>query len=121
MFRNLQKNFIDLLGSSIQPVTGIFEQGNNLPSILINEDGTVAIRIVKDDFCTSLIHESGVPIVSTSANISGKNYPHTFYEVSDEIKNGVDYIVQHRRNDLNIYSPSSIIKLNNAGEIQLIR
>ncbi|MEP7232957.1 MAG: L-threonylcarbamoyladenylate synthase [Ginsengibacter sp.] len=115
------KKLIDVIETSIQPVTGIFEQGINLPHTLINEDGTIAIRIVKDDFCISLIRESGVPIVSTSANVSGKNYPHNFYDVSDEIKSGVDYIVQHRRDDLNTYNPSSIIKLNLAGEIQLIR
>ncbi len=115
------KKLIDVLETSIQPVTGIFEQGINLPATLINEDGTIAIRIVKDNFCISLIHASGVPIVSTSANVSGKNYPHNFYDVSDKIKNGVDYVVQHRRNDLNIYNPSSIIKLDRVGKVENIR
>ena len=92
-----------------------------MPSLFINDDGTVAIRIVKDDFCRQLIRKSGVPLVSTSANISGEIYPSNYEEVSEEIKKGVDYIVQHRRNDLNIYQPSSIIKLNTKGEIETIR
>ena len=103
------------------PVTAIFDHAINLPALLINEDGTIAIRIVKDDFCKKLIRESGVPLVSTSANVSGKNYPINFEEISEEIKNGVDYIVQHRRNDLNTHQPSSIIKLNSDGEIEKIR
>ena len=115
------KKLLDFLQTTEKPVTAIFENGINLPSLFINDDGTVAIRIVKDDFCKQLISKSGVPLVSTSANISGEIYPSNYEEVSEEIKKGVDYIVQHRRNDLNIYQPSSIIKLNTKGEIETIR
>jgi len=60
-------------------------------------------------------------LVSTSANISGEKYPQNFQQVSDEIKNGVDYIVQHRQSDSEMNIPSSIIKLNRKGEIEIIR
>ncbi|MEO8569306.1 MAG: L-threonylcarbamoyladenylate synthase [Ginsengibacter sp.] len=115
------KKLLDFLETAEKPVTAIFDNGINLPSLLINEDGTVAVRIVKDDFCKQLIRKSGVPLVSTSANISGENYPRNYEEISDEIKKGVDYTVQHRRNDLNVYHPSSIIKLNTKGGIETIR
>lgn len=118
---NPSKKLLDFLSTPKKPVTAIFENGINLPSLCINDDGTIAIRIVKDDFCRELIRRSGVPLVSTSANVSGKNYPRNFEEISEEIKKGVDYLVQHRRNDLNIYQPSSIIKLNSTGEIEKIR
>jgi L-threonylcarbamoyladenylate synthase len=59
--------------------------------------------------------------VSTSANISGEKFPQNFNEVSDAIKNGVDYIVQHRQNDYSKSTPSSIIKLNDHDEIEVIR
>jgi L-threonylcarbamoyladenylate synthase len=61
------------------------------------------------------------PIVSTSANISGQPAPALFEEISDEIKNGVDYIVKWRQNDLNRSQPSQIIKLGLGGEIEIIR
>ena len=112
---------LDILANSKKPVTAIFASAINLPSLIINEDDTIAIRIVKDDFCNTLIRESGTPLVSTSANISGEIYPPNFYDISEEIKSGVDYIVQHRRNDFNIYQPSSIIRLNSSGEIETIR
>ncbi len=118
---NPSEKLIDFLSISKKPVTAIFENGINLPRLLTNEDGTIAIRIVEDDFCKKLIRESAAPLVSTSANVSGEKYPRNFEEISDEIKKGVDYIVQHRRNDLNIYEPSSIIKLNSNGEIETIR
>ncbi len=115
------KKLLVFLAVSEKPVTAIFEHGINLPSLLLSEDGTIAIRIVKDQFCQRLTRKAAVPLISTSANISGENYPRNFQEISGEIKKGVDYIVQHRRNDLNIYQPSSIIKLNRVGEIEKIR
>lgn len=107
--------------SATRPTTAIFSSAKNLPPKLINEDGTIAIRITKDDFCRQLINQLNKPLVSTSANISGENYPQNFNEISDEIKSGVDYIVQHRQNDLSKNAPSSIIKLNEKNEIQFIR
>ncbi len=117
---NPSKKILAYLSIQKNPTTAIFDNTINLPELLSNE-GTVAIRIVKDNFCRKLIEKCGVPIISTSANVSGKTYPKNFQEIADEIKNGVDYIVQHRRNDFNIYEPSSIIKLNSSGEIEKLR
>ena len=80
------KKILDFLATQKKPVTAIFENGTHLPWLLINKDGTVAIRIVKDDFCKELIRKSGTPLVSTSANVSGKKYPRNFEEISNEIK-----------------------------------
>ena len=59
--------------------------------------------------------------MSTSANISGEPSPACFAEISDEIKQGVDYIMQSRQNDTSKSKPSQIIKLNLDGRIQIIR
>lgn len=109
------------LNQQQRPTTCIFQKAFNLPDILVNEDGTIAIRIVNDVFCKMLISELKKPLVSTSANISGEAFPANFLAVSDEIKNGVDYIVQHRQKDLSESDPSSIIKLSESGEIEKIR
>ena len=74
-----------------------------------------------EEFTRSLIFRYNKPIVSTSANISGEPSPHFFGEISEEIKNAVDYIVDYRRNDHKPAAPSSIIKLGMGGEIQIIR
>jgi len=107
--------------SATKPTTAIFKNAIHLPEVLVNEDGTIAVRIPKDDFCIQLIHQFKKPLVSTSANISGEPSPQNFMEVSDKIKNGVDYIVQHRQNDLSKSTPSSIIKLNEKNVIDFIR
>jgi L-threonylcarbamoyladenylate synthase len=115
------EKIIQFICSAEKPTTAIFNNAINLPSNLINEDGTIAIRIVRDEFCAQLILRLKKPLVSTSANISGEKFPQNFHEVSDEIKNGVDYIVQHRRDDFSKATPSSIITVNEQNQIKFIR
>jgi L-threonylcarbamoyladenylate synthase len=115
------EKILSFLAMQEKPTTAIFENAVNLPRQLINADGTIAVRMVQDDFCQQLILQLKKPLVSTSANISGEAYPQNFAQISDAIKNGVDYIVQHRQNDFKVSSPSSIIKLNKQDEIEIIR
>ena len=115
------EKILSYIANNQTPTTAIFKNAINLPGNLINEDGTVAIRIVKDDFCQQLILQLKKPLVSTSANISGESYPQNFDQISSAIKNGVDYIVQHRQNDFTPHSPSSIIKSVSNDEIEIIR
>ena len=112
---------LSFLSNAKKPTTAIFTNAKNLASNLVNEDGSIAIRIVKDDFCREMINRMQKPLVSTSANISGEKSPASFIEVSVQIKNGVDYIVQHRQNDLSPHQPSSIIRLSSDNEIEVIR
>lgn len=118
---NPSNKLLEYLAGQSHPTTAIFMNAINLPDALINEDGSIAIRIVQDDFCRILIQELNKPIVSTSANISGEKYPQNFPEITDEIKNGVDYIVQHRQDDFKKHAPSSIIKLDGGGNIIHLR
>jgi L-threonylcarbamoyladenylate synthase len=87
----------------------------------VAEDGTVGIRIPMMDFCQQLVARFGRPIVSTSANVSGQPTPAFFDEISEEIKAGVDYIVQARQDDREKKQPSSIIKFEKNGTFAIIR
>ena len=118
---NPSNKLLEYLAGRSHPTTAIFMNAFNLPAELINEDGSIAIRIVQDNFCQELIRELKKPIVSTSANFSGEKYPQNFHEITAEIKNGVDYIVQHRQNNLKKHAPSSIIKLDEGGNIIHLR
>lgn len=118
---NPDEKLLSYISSSPKPTTAIFENAIHLPTELINVDGSIAIRIVHDEFCRQLIQQLNNPIISTSANISGEAFPQTFSEISKEIKNGVDFIVQHRQNAPSQSTPSSIIKLNRYNEIEFIR
>ncbi len=110
-----------LIDVSDKPLTIIYPGAKNLASNLIAENGSVGIRIVKDDFCRSLIMQFKRPIVSTSANISGKPAPALYDEISAEIKDGVDYKVKWRQEELSPGKPSSIIELGIGGEFKILR
>lgn len=110
-----------LLQETEKPLTIIYPDAKNLAENVVNEDGTIAIRIVKDDFCEALIKKFGKAVVSTSANVSGEPSPARFREISDEIKNAADYIVQHKRNDLTPARPSRIVLWKEDDELKVIR
>jgi len=100
----------DYLKTIKKPTTVIYQGAIGLADDLIARDGSVAIRVCKDEFCRNLIRRLRKPIVSTSANISGEQSPKNFAEVAEGIKMKVDYIVEHRQNDEAIAEPSSLIK-----------
>lgn len=100
----------DYLKSVRKPTTVVYQGAIGLADNLINKDGSVAIRICQEEFCKNLIKRFRKPIVSTSANISRQTFPKNFSGISEEIKAGVDYIVQYRQTDSKVGEPSAVIK-----------
>ena len=113
-------SLFDYLDKATKPTTVVYEGALGFADNIIANDGSIAIRICKDDFCRHLIKRFRKPIVSTSANISGSPAPKIFKEISTEIKNGVDHVVQYRQDDEVIAEPSSLIKWDN-GRITVLR
>ena len=111
----------DLLASITNPVTIIYSIARRLAPNVVASDGTIAIRIVKDDFCKELIRQFGKPIVSTSANMSGFEAPAIFSQVTDDIKDAVDYIVSYKQDYFTVSKPSTIIRLREDGMYTIIR
>lgn len=111
----------DLIELSDKPLTIIYDNARNVASNLLAEDGSLAIRITNEKFSQELCKRFRKALVSTSANISGEPSPANFDEISDEIKNGVDYIIKYRQDDVSKAKASSIIKLGKSGEVKIIR
>lgn len=111
----------DLIDLSEKPLTIIYDNARNLATNLIGQDGSIAIRVTNEKFSLELCKRFRKAIVSTSANISGEPSPSQFNEISDDIKNGVDYIVKYRQNETTKCKASSIIKLGSRGEVKIIR
>lgn len=87
----------------------------------VAEDGTVGIRIPMMDFCQTLVAKFGRPIVSTSANVSGEATPKKFAEISEQIRNAVDHIVDPSLEKGATGHSSSIIKVGLDYSIEIIR
>ncbi len=111
----------DLIELSTKPLTVIYDGARNLAPNLLAEDGSVGIRVTNEEFSKQLCFRFRKAVVSTSANISGEPSPKSFADISDEIKNAVDYIVGVRQNEKGGAKPSSIIKLGVGGVVQVIR
>ncbi len=111
----------DMIELSTKPITIIYPNAKNLAKNLLAEDKSVGIRITKEEFSKKLCERFKKPIVSTSANISGQPSPKFFGEISEEVKKGVDYIVGYRQDETNNPAPSSIVKLEVDGLVQVIR
>ncbi len=111
----------DLINNIENPLTIIYQNAKGLAKNVIAKDKSIAIRIVKNDFCRELIKAFGKPIVSTSANLSDEPTPLFFNQISAEIKNSVDYVVDIDQHLINKVKPSTIIKLKVDGEFEIIR
>ena len=83
----------DLIDYATKPLTIIYDGARNLAENLLAEDGSVGIRVTGEAFSKELCFRFRKAIVSTSANISGQPSPANFSEISEEIKQAVDYIV----------------------------
>ncbi|MEN8204287.1 MAG: L-threonylcarbamoyladenylate synthase [Bacteroidota bacterium] len=112
---------LEILNSARKPTTIIYPGARNLAKNLLAEDGSLGIRITSDPFCHQLIELTGLPIVSTSANISGLPSPSIFSEIESGIKGQVDYVVNWRQEEHEPATPSAIIKLGLQGDITILR
>lgn len=119
--RNVADVTWDMIELATKPLTIIFNKANGLAPNLLADDGSVGIRITKEEFSKELCFRFQKPIVSTSANISGEPTALTFDEISDEIKNSVDYVVRYNQRCKEKHQPSSIVKIDENGKFQIIR
>lgn len=111
----------ELLEAAVSPLTIIYDNGYNLAPNLLGENNSIGIRITNETFSQTLCRRFRRPVVSTSANISGEPSAKNFNQISQEIKSGVDYIVQYRQDDNREKTASSIVKLGADSTIKIIR
>ncbi|MFT3795764.1 L-threonylcarbamoyladenylate synthase [Flavobacterium sp.] len=120
VFKDIPEVAWQILDLSEKPTTLILDNPRNVAANVIGSDQTLGIRIVKEPFCFKLMERMKKPLVSTSANISGQPTPKSFAEISPEIINGVDYVVNLQRDKIS-GKPSTIIKLTSDSQVKIIR
>jgi L-threonylcarbamoyladenylate synthase len=111
----------DYLKKTKKPTTIVYEGAIGLADNLVGADGTIAIRVIKEQFCRHLIKRFRKPVVSTSANLSGDAAPGCYHEISPVIQKEVEYIVKYRQEEEAKHSPSAVVKWNKDGSITIIR
>ena len=111
----------DLIDVAVRPLTLIYPGARNVAPELIAEDGSVGIRITREPFSRALCRVAGVPLVSTSANVSGEPSASCYAEISAEILQAVDYIVPVRQEEPSGAHASEIIAVGVDGSVKIIR
>jgi L-threonylcarbamoyladenylate synthase len=79
------------------PLTLIFSASPHLPSVLLGEANKIAIRVSSHPIAQALTNELNFPITSTSANVSGAQSPFTSDEVSFQLGNKIDLLIDGGR------------------------
>lgn len=114
-------DIIDIVESFDRPTSVIYEGALGFADNVTSADGSIAIRIASDPFCKALIKRFRKPIISTSANLSGMPSAPTFPDIDETIKNGVDYAVHYRRDDISVKPPSRLVKIDDDGNLEILR
>lgn len=110
----------DLADITEKPLTIIYPSVKGIAKSVPGADGTIGIRITKDPICLKLIRSIRKPIVSTSANVSGKSSPTIYTEIDPKILKGVDGVLEERTHE-KMTTPSQIIKIDLDGSVKIIR
>ncbi len=118
---DIPENTVPEMTAAPRPTTFILPGIWALAPSLVQEDGTLGVRIPADPFCRELIRRTGVPLVSTSANFTGEPPPAHFAEIPPALIKLVDYVVRWRQDDLAPSRPSRIVKILPGGGREVLR
>lgn len=110
-----------LLLASGRPTTVVLPDARSIAPELVADDGSVGVRITSEPFSYELCRMCAVPLVSTSANISGAPSAASFDDIDDIIKESVDYICFTRRDDKGGALPSRVVKVDADNSIKILR
>ncbi len=72
------------------PFTFILKKIKEVP---VSDNETIGVRVPEFEFCNRLSDEVGKPIISTSANRTGKPAPTTFQEIEKKVLESADAAV----------------------------
>ncbi len=111
----------ELIDKTRVPLTIVYPKAKNLAKNLVAKNGSIAIRVVNGEYCSAVVRQFGKPIVSTSANLSGEASPVTFGNISKELINKVDYVVDLFHSRIKTLKPSTVIKMGEDGMFEILR
>ncbi len=100
------------------PLTMVLEASAQLSKFLLGGGNRIGIRIPGNQICLELLRQCGVPITSTSANISGQKNPISAIEVFENFGDKLDLIIDGGVSSSAI--PSTIIGFEH-NQVNLIR
>ena len=110
-----------LLAEQTRPTTYLLPASRAVAPGLVAPDGTVGLRVVKDEFCFMAVRRLGHGLVSTSANKAGEPTPAVYSEIDPAILRGADHVVNWRQDDATRVPPSRLVRLGADGQLEVVR
>lgn len=104
-----------------RPLTVIFPGTRQGYRHLAAKDGTIGVRVVKSGFCHELLAAYGSPLISTSANLAGEEFPAKFGAISSAILRQVDFALPAFTEKDITGTPSVIARYDENGELDFLR
>lgn len=117
----LPDQIIEIAVNSPRPTSIVYDVKTGMNNLLISNDGTVCIRLVKAGFCFELMKYLNAPLVSTSANFAGKPSPQKFEDIEPEIIKQADWVVPLIYEPETTGTPSRILRFCKDGNLEVIR
>ena len=111
----------DIIELATRPTTLVLDNATGLADNLTAADGSIAVRVTREPFSQALCYRFQRPVVSTSANISGRPAARNFRDIDPQLLTAVDYVCTSRRQEDKGGAPSAIIRLRSNGEVSVIR
>ncbi|MBD00556.1 MAG: threonylcarbamoyl-AMP synthase [Crocinitomicaceae bacterium] len=115
---NLNIKDFELIKKNHYFPTVIYPNCKSKYRFLANDLNEISFRISPVNELKEIISKLDSPIISSSANISGENFPESLDNISKSIINSVDLILNFEVKSSGI--PSEVIKINN-GKIEYLR
>jgi tRNA threonylcarbamoyl adenosine modification protein (Sua5/YciO/YrdC/YwlC family) len=75
------------------PYTFVLEASREVPDLLITKQKTVGIRMPDNPVCMAIVQGLGVPIVTTSANLSGEDPVGDPLEINRQFGRNLDLVI----------------------------
>ena len=119
--KNLHPRIETLMLYHKRPLTILYDDPSHLPDQVLNNDGSIAIRLTHDRFCQQTIRRMGKPIVFASATVPERTFQGHFGSISSDIIIGVDYVVRYRQMESKAELPSVIMKVDQGGELVVVK
>ena len=91
------------------PLTIILEKRDIVPDILTSSTNTVGIRMPSGEIAKKLIEFAGVPIATSSSNISGNPSGTNITDIKKDFEGKVDCFIDNGESELGI--PSTVIRI----------
>jgi L-threonylcarbamoyladenylate synthase len=112
----------DMLEMSDKPLVLVLEGAKNLAhNVVDDKENTIAVQVSTDRFCQQLIQRFKKPIFSVPATVNQTKLNTIFDDVDEDMLSKVNYIVEHRQDDIRKIKPSGIVLLRKSGEVKVIR